>query len=389
MRRSCRVAVACLVVLAGVSHVAPTAITAPVPAPVPAIVFDLQNAPVRGLATAPVTIVEFSDFQCGFCSRATGTLVRLLERYPGRVRWIMKHYPLDFHDAAPLAHRAALAAQQQGKFWEMHDAIFAAPKSLGRQQMLRHAARLTLDMDRFVRDMEGPRVKALLDRDMAEGRKAGVDGTPTLFVNGARVVGAVPYETLAASVERALAVALAGTPEGLEEAMSRGPSGAPVTIRWFADLSSSLHREAMVMLRKVVDTYGDDVRVSFKHLPSPDRDYARPLHEAAVSAAEQGAFWQLHDVLMNRGAGQSADVIAGFAARLGMDRGRFVTTLSGPSVKETLVRHAAEARLLDVRGTPTFFVNERRVDGLVPVTEMIKIIDEQLRAPPTVSRDPR
>ena len=389
MRRSCRIAVACLVVLAGVSLSAPTAVTAPLSAAPPAIAFDLENAPVRGVTTAPVTIVEFSDFQCGFCSRATGTLARLLERYPGRVRWIMKHYPLDFHDAAPLAHRAALAAQQQGKFWEMHDAIFAEPKSLGRQQMLRHAARLTLDMDRFVRDMEGPRVKALLDRDMAEGRKAGVDGTPTLFVNGERVVGAVPYETLAASVERALAVALAGTPEGLDEAMSRGPSGAPVTIRWFADLSSSLHRDAMVMLRKVVDTYGDDVRVSFRHLPSPDRDYARPLHEAAVSAAEQGGFWQLHDVLMNRGAGQPIDVIAGFAGRLGLDRARFVSTLAAPSVKDALERHAAEARRLDVRGTPTFFVNDRRVDGVVPIEEMTKIVDEQLRTPPPASRDRR
>ena len=381
MRSSVRIALACAAVAIAASHATPFGLGVPRAAGRAAGDFDLTGAPVRGAPAAPVTIVEFSDFQCGFCSRATGTLARLLERYPGRVRWVMKHYPLDFHDAAPLAHRAALAAHEQGRFWEMHDAIFAAPGSLGRQQMMRHAARLALDLEQFARDMDSPRLKAVIDRDAAEGRKAGVDGTPTLFINGERLVGAVPYETMAAAVERALAVALAGTPEGLENAMSRGPAGAPVTIRWFADLSSSLHRDALALLRQIVDVYGDDVRVTFRHVPASARDYARPMHEAAIAAAEQGAFWPFHDVLMNRGAGQPADVLAAFAGRLGLNRDRFVAAIGDVRTREALERDAAEARSLDVRGTPTFFVNGRRVDGIVSVEEMRKIVEEQRRAP--------
>ena len=100
------------------------------PAPVTAGTLDLSGAPIRGAADAPVTIVEFSDFQCGFCFRVNPTLAQLLDRYQGKVRVVFKHSPIEGHTAAPLAHRAAFAAQQQGKFWEMHDRIFANQRAM-------------------------------------------------------------------------------------------------------------------------------------------------------------------------------------------------------------------------------------------------------------------
>ncbi len=175
------------------------------PAPLAPSDLDLTGAPVRGAADAPVTIVEFSDFQCGFCLRVNPTLAQLLERYAGKVRLVFKHSPIEGHTAAPLAHRASYAAHQQGRFWEMHDRIFANQRAMDREALLAHAAALGLDRAKFVADLDGPQSKAALDRDQAEAAKVGVDGTPTFFVDGVPLVGAQPLEAFAAAVDKALA----------------------------------------------------------------------------------------------------------------------------------------------------------------------------------------
>ena len=175
------------------------------PAPLAPTALDLKDAPIRGAVDAPVTIVEFSDFQCGFCFRVNPTLAQILERYQGKVRLLFKHSPIEGHTAAPLAHRAAWAAQQQGKFWEMHDRIFANQRDMGREALLAHAAALGLDRARFVADLDGPQSKAVLDRDQAEAAKVGVDGTPTFFIDGVPLVGAQPLEAFAAAIDKALA----------------------------------------------------------------------------------------------------------------------------------------------------------------------------------------
>jgi protein-disulfide isomerase len=175
------------------------------PAPVSATGLNLTGAPVRGAADAPVTIVEFSDFQCGFCFRVNPTLAQLLDRYAGKIRVAFKHSPIEGHTAAPLAHRAAFAAQQQGKFWEMHDRIFANQRDMSREALLGHARALGLDVARFTADLDGAASKAALERDLAEGAKLGVDGTPTFFINGTPLVGAQPVEVFTAAIDKALA----------------------------------------------------------------------------------------------------------------------------------------------------------------------------------------
>jgi len=175
------------------------------PAPVTAGTLDLSGSPIRGAADAPVTLVEFSDFQCGFCFRVNPTLMQLLDRYKGKVRVVFKHSPIEGHTAAPLAHRAAFAAQQQGKFWEMHDRIFANQRAMEREALVAHASALGLDLARFTADLDSPRAQAVLDRDQAEAAKVGVDGTPTFFVNGAPLIGAQPLEAFTAAIDKALA----------------------------------------------------------------------------------------------------------------------------------------------------------------------------------------
>ena len=341
---------------------------------------DLQGSPSRGPADAPVTIVEFSDFQCPFCGRANSTVENVWKSYNGKVRWVFKHYPLDFHPDAPLAHRAALAAGEQGKFWEMHDAIFLNQKAIKRDDLIRTAGTLGLEMTRFLADLDSANYQKVMQRDMAEGTQVGIDGTPTFFINGHRLVGAQPIETFRAVIDRELSIAptvsftrpAAGEAvpaERLDLAMSRGPLDSPVVIQWFADFGNPLHQDAVALLKRILTAHPDDVRLIFRHRPLEGRPEAWSAHEAAMSAAEQGKFWEVHDLLVARPL-QGREALAASVARLGLDRSWFEESLSTGRARASVERQLAAAKALDVRGTPTFLINDTRIDGVVGSDEI-------------------
>lgn len=146
----------------------------------------IDGAPVRGAPMAAVTIVEFSDFQCPFCGRAHPVLAESLAELGGKVKLIFKHFPLSGHERGMPAARAAVAAQRQGKFWEMHDLLFEHQRALGDAELLGYAKRLGLDMERFQADIVSAEVQAQIDADKEEGVRLGVDSTPTIIINGRR-----------------------------------------------------------------------------------------------------------------------------------------------------------------------------------------------------------
>ncbi len=164
-----------------------------------------DGAPIRGKPDAPITIVEFSDFQCPFCGRAQPTLARVLDEYPDDVRLLFRHMPLSFHKDAPLAHRASVAAGEQGRFWEMHDRIFGQQRDLSRNTLVAHAQAIGLDVARFQRDLDDPKLDADVERDLAEARELGITGTPAFFINGRLLSGAQPYSAFRNEIERELA----------------------------------------------------------------------------------------------------------------------------------------------------------------------------------------
>ncbi len=172
------------------------------PAPLPLI--DIRDSPAVGPDNAPVTIVEFSDFQCPYSARAALRLKSLLQLYPDRVRWVFKHFPLRIHPDAPLAHEAALAAYEQGKFWEMHDLIFSNEHRLQREHLMSYARRLGLDLQAFANDLDSGRLQARILRDTIQGHSLRVDTTPTYFINGKRVVGAQTVSRFRRVIEREL-----------------------------------------------------------------------------------------------------------------------------------------------------------------------------------------
>jgi protein-disulfide isomerase len=164
----------------------------------------LDGAPVTGAKDARVTLVEFSDFQCPYCYLAVAKLNAVLKAYPTQVRLIFKQFPLDMHSQAALAAAAAVAAQRQGKFWQLHDAMFADHTHLSRQTIFQMAGTIGLDTKRFQEDWDSPAVKQEVARQQLQGEKAGVEATPTIFVDGQKYNGSLDLEALRPIIENEL-----------------------------------------------------------------------------------------------------------------------------------------------------------------------------------------
>jgi protein-disulfide isomerase len=157
-----------------------------------------------GPESAKVTVVEFSDFQCPFCSRVTPTLDQIEEAYGEDVRIVFKHLPLRMHSKAPAAHAAAEAAHRQGKFWEMHDKIFANQREMSEEKYVEYATELGLDVEKFKQDSAAADVKKKVADDAKEAAALGVTGTPGFFINGLFLSGARPFDSFKTVIDKEL-----------------------------------------------------------------------------------------------------------------------------------------------------------------------------------------
>jgi protein-disulfide isomerase len=154
-------------------------------------VWDIPTAssPVKGPAGAPVTLVLFSDFQCPFCAEVPPLVDQVQKEYPKDVKFVYKQFPLtSIHPQALGAARAALAAGKQGKFWEMHDKLFANNRALQPEKLKEYAKELGLNVVQFDKDMASPEIQKQIDDEMKLAGQVQVTGTPTLFLNGKRVM---------------------------------------------------------------------------------------------------------------------------------------------------------------------------------------------------------
>lgn len=154
------------------------------------------TGPAKGPANAPVTIVEFSDFQCPFCSRINPTLDQVRAKYGDKVRVVFRQFPLDMHPQARKAAEASLCANDQGKFWEMHDAMFQSQQQLSVDDLKAKATTLGLNAEAFNSCLDSGKYASQVAQDLQEGSAAGVSGTPALFINGRFINGAVPLEQI-------------------------------------------------------------------------------------------------------------------------------------------------------------------------------------------------
>jgi len=182
-----------------------------------AVPIPIAGAPVKGPENAKITLVEFSDFQCPYCAAAVHRIDEVLAKHPADVRLVFKQFPLDIHSQAALAAEAALAAHAQGKFWPMHDKLYANFREISQEKINLWAKEIGLDLVRFSMDLKSGKYKPVVAKELAEGEQAGVAGTPTLFVDGKHYNG--PVETRA--LEEVLQAELKRLPRATASPQSR------------------------------------------------------------------------------------------------------------------------------------------------------------------------
>lgn len=340
-----------------------------------------QQSPTPAQTSESVEVILYSDFQCPFCALFAQAFRELQIRgiEGARVTVRFKHFPLAMHSAAPLAHRAALAAREQEKFWEMHDLLFANQLALTRDDLAGYAARLGLDVSRFKRDLDSERLRQHVEADRAEGERLGVKGTPTFFVNGKMYSGAKSFEQLKRLVqgEQRRLRAAAETPDNL---LSRGPADAPVTLEFFADLQSPVSRPAVEVLDELLRQYPSQVRVQFRNFPLAFHPQAALAHEAAMAAAAQGRFWEFaRYVLDHQDSLREQDLIAQ-AGRLGLDQTKFARLLAERRYAPRVAADLEAGRRRGIRGSPAVFVNGNRIDGVPSLRELVEYVESELTA---------
>lgn len=172
----------------------------------PRVQVSTDDDPAKGGGnTAPVTIVEFSDYQCPYCSRAETVVDEVMKKYGDKVRLVYRDYPLSFHQNAEMAAMGGECAEEQGKFWEMHKAMFGNQQKLAATDLVETAGGIGLDKDKFKTCLDSGKFRPEVQKDFQDGQKAGVTGTPTFFINGVMVVGARDVASFSDIIDRELA----------------------------------------------------------------------------------------------------------------------------------------------------------------------------------------
>jgi protein-disulfide isomerase len=378
----------------------------------------LGDAPaVRGPADALVTVVMFGDFQCPHCKRVLPTLDQLLAS-DREVRLVFLHNPLAMHPEAEISARAALAAGEQGKFWEMHDKLFENQHALSDANFRLWAGELGLDLVRFDRDYADSATAERVQADVALAKRFGATGTPNFFVNGRHLLGAQPlhaFQTVVAEekeraerfVDRrgntrkrlyedmithfapeviAHTPTFVGTPVG-EKRYTIDTTGLPrrgtegfvrVEIVECGDLDCPFCKRAETTLDTVLTDYEGKVALYWLHNPLSFHAGAEPAARAATAAGKQGKFWEMHDKLTESPSRRSDTDFVDIARELGLDTAQFEVDLRDPATATTVSDQQKICTDNDARGTPTFFVNGRILAGAQPYDKFKEFIDQEL-----------
>ena len=338
--------------------------------------------------TSPeVTIEIFSDFQCPYCKQFAPAVRELeskgIEVTKTKVEF--HNFPLSFHPFAQLAAQAAAAAGEQGKFWEMHDTLFANQRALGREDLLKYARDLKLDMPRFEKDLDSDRIKKLVAADKALGDAKKVQGTPTFFINGKEFSGTKSAAELTALVRADVGRRIALT-ELSDASMSKGPVSAPVTVEFFADLESPVSRSANYVLEELIAKHPDSIRLQFRNYPLAFHPQAGLAHDAAMTAAHEGHFWPMANYIFDhQESAREQDLIA-YAGLLGMNQAKFSETIHSHRYTPRVDADVADGFQRGVRGSPVIFVNGKRIDGVPSVKELTVYVDAALTAKPETNK---
>jgi protein-disulfide isomerase len=378
--------------------------------------------PTWGNPDAPVTIVEFSDFQCPFCSRIVATMEELKRSYgPEQLRLVWKNFPLSFHANARPAAEAAMTAFALGgsqAFWTFHDLVFANQRELGPNNFATWAGQAGLSQAEFSAALAAGRGKAKVDADRALAGGLRITGTPTFLINGVSLAGAQPTEKFKELIDAQLAAGKALVASGLaahavypalcaknlggeraapaEDAEKedttlwnvpvekddpvRGPADALVTLVVFSDFQCSFCQRLEATLTRLREKYGRELRIVWKDRPLPFHQFALPAAVLARVAQEKkgvDGFWQAHDAIFNSGAEIDLVKLETTAAQLGISFNDVARAMEEDRYQPLFDAGEELSQGLDARGTPTSFVNGYRVTGAVPFERFVAVVDAQ------------
>jgi protein-disulfide isomerase len=359
----------------------------------------VDGLPIMGQRDALVTIVEFTDYECPYCVRAEHTMHALREKYGADLRVAVASRPLPMHTHAQEAALAALAADEQGRFETMHDKLFERTDKLSSEGIASAGAELGLGST-FERARGGDKARAALEKASLLASSLKVTGTPTFFINGRKISGAQPQavfelvvleellharELVAQGVAREdvytriLAEARAN-PANVDEDVANEPKSfvaeaktlggahmlgtknAPRTLVLFTDFECPYCAKLDARLRDLTQKH-PEMRVVLRNHPLPMHPHARLAAKAALAADAPGRLAQYSALLFENQTALERDALIAYAARAGLDSERFVRDLDAPETERRLAEDEALATKLDVRGTPTSFVDGRRVVG--------------------------
>jgi protein-disulfide isomerase len=378
---------------------------------------EVTGAPIKGAKDALVTIVQFSDFQCPFCSRVEPTMDKILEDYKGKVRVAWRDFPLDFHKDAMPAAIVAREAGAQGKFWQMHKKLFEHQTALDRASLEKYAQELGLNMAKVKAALDSKKYEAQINADMAMGQKIGVRGTPASFINGTFLSGARPYEQFKERIDTELAKAEALVKKGVargkvyDEIMksagtaptpkapdaeagpeddqtvykiepgnspSRGPRNAPITVVLFSDFQCPYCSKVEPNIERLEKEFPGKIRVVWKDFPLDFHQNARPAAVAARVAGEEGKFWKMHKKLFENQTALDRASLEKYSQELGVDTAKLKAALDGNKYTTEINADMAAGQKLGVSGTPASFINGRKIGGAYPYDTFKKVVEQEL-----------
>ena len=368
---------------------APLPLEPPRVAPTPVAISIDDSAATIGDPDAPVTIVEYTDYQCPFCER------HVLETMPdilsdmietGRVQYVLKDLPLDnLHPEARTAASAARCAGEQDAYWPMHDAIFAEQQSWSGQgaaaadMLISLAADLNLDEKELRACLEDERYADAIQANIEEANSIGASATPYFFIDGMPIPGAQPYELFFYAVglaeEGMLAEAYGAGEPDVADSYSMGDPDAPVVIIEYTDFQCpfcSRHYEQS--FNQIKDNFVDEglVYYIFKDFPLTNiHPQAVKAAEAARCAGDQESYLQMHGKLFLSqgewsGKSNANELFIGYAEELGLDSDSFSSCLESGQYEAAVMQDLDEGSQLGVNGTPAFFINGYSMSGAQP-----------------------
>ncbi len=383
---------------------------------VPRASVPVKQAPAKGAQEPLVQMVVFSDFECPYCSGFDQTLRALMSAYPEDLRITFRHQPMPFHASATPAAEAAVEAHKQGgdaAFWKMHDALFERQASLAEGGIKQAALAANVDTDSLDEALRDHRHLEVIARDQQLAEEHGARGTPTSFINGRRVEGALPLYAFVAVMAQELRWAKQALANGVKRARlyqslmdatqaharrsevanrtyikaGRSPrlGGESPLVRLvvFSDLECPFCRNAIPMLLRLHRMYGADLQVVWKHLPlkvHPHAAKASRLSQTVYQELGSVGFWKFVSSY-GRHDKQGPAAMRQVAAALGIASAKVEEALRQHGVGPQVARDQRLARRLGVAGTPTFYVNGRQLEGQQEAADLMQVVDaERTRA---------